>query len=573
MTRFVGYNTGCHDGCVSIYDSESDDLRVYLKERFTKKKYEGFHPIGSFLSLIPSEAQKVVNTISDETKRSFTLFGRRDDFQQKLRLKMSLHQLGSKAKSTILPELNTQAQFYTHHKCHLYSVLARQPFRESIIFVYDGFGSSLEDVQKYSKAELEMLELPKVSDEKKKYLFESVSVYLHEESKITCIHKEWISINRPKNYEMGKELNKSPMSLFESSSVRIFNSVMESGKVMGLAAYGKQSENLVHEKIVLDSYKNQEKKGLNDISKEDFSYYADIAKYTQDYFEQYLFELIKKIKKQYPTFTCASLVGGGSLNCVFNAKLIDENIFDDIYTPAWSNDSGTAIGASFCDSVTNGEAKIRPIEIDSINPFVGDEVKAKLAELQILFGNARVTRPENLEVTMANLISKEELVAVFRGRSEVGPRALGNRSIIAPTSKKDIITYLNDQIKFREKFRPYGIIMLDRDLEDFFESGKRVKSPFMSFAPKVLDNKIDELKNILHADNTLRVQTVNKSSNKFYSSLLEEVYKLTGDKMIINTSLNVKGQPILRTIEDCQEFFMNSKIKYFVINDFLVEKK
>jgi len=573
MTRFVGYNTGCHDGCISIYDSESDDLRVYLKERFTRKKYEGFHPVGSFLSLIPNEAQKEINTLSDETKRSFTLFGRRDDFQQKLRVKMSLHQLGTKAKNTILPELSTQAQFYTHHKCHLYSVLARQPFKKSIIFVYDGFGSSLEDVQKYSKEELKELELPKVSYERKKYLFESISVYLHEGNELTCVHKEWININRPKNFEMGKELNKSPMSLFESSSVRIFNSVMESGKVMGLAAYGKKDESLAHERIVLDSYENQEKRSLNDISKEEFSHYSDIAKYTQDYFEKYLFELIKKIKKKYSTFTCASLVGGGSLNCVFNAKLVDENIFNDVYTPAWSNDSGTAIGASFCDSVSNGEAKIRPVETDLINPFVGDEVKVNLELLQSLFGSASITTPENLEHTMASLISKEEIIAVFRGKSEVGPRALGNRSILAPAGKKEIISYLNDQIKFREKYRPYGIIMLDRDLEDYFESGKRIKSPFMSFAPKVLKSKVDELRNILHADNTLRLQTVNESSNRFYSSLLEEVYRLTGDKMIINTSLNIKGQPILRTLEECHEFFMSSKIKYFVINNFLVEKK
>ena len=363
------------------------------------------------------------------------------------------------------------------------------------------------------------------------------------------------------------------MSLFESSSVRIFNSVMESGKVMGLAAYGREDSNLTHEGIVLDSYKSQERRGLNDISNDEFAHYANIAKYTQDYFEQYLFKLIKKVKKQYSTFSCASLVGGGSLNCVFNAKLVDENIFDDIYTPAWSNDSGTAIGASFCDSVTRKKTKIQATDLDSINPFVGDEIKVNRSELQTLFGNTLITTPKSLEAAMASLISKGEIIAIFRGRSELGPRALGNRSIIAPVGKEDIISCLNDEIKFRERYRPYGIIMLDRDLDEYFESGKRIKSPFMSFAPKVLKNKVDELKNILHADNTLRVQTVNESSNSFYSSLLEQVYHLTGDKMIINTSLNIKGQPILRTLQDCYEFFINSKVKYFVINNYLVEKK
>jgi carbamoyltransferase len=431
-------------------------------------------------------------------------------------------------------------------------------------------GSALTDVIKYSPEELDFLKVP-TNDQQS--LYESISVYLHEANHIRCVHKEWITINRPQNYKKDIGLNLSPMSLFESSSVRIFNSVMESGKVMGLAAYGAEDSSLTHENIVLGSYKEQEKLNLNDIDNTQFNHYSNIAKFTQNYFEKYMFDLIKEIKNKNPNFSNISLVGGGSLNCVFNAKLIDENLFDEVYTPAWSNDSGTAIGCAFYDAVSKGKAKIKAVDIDKINPFIGDEDTVDLVTLQSQFEDALVTQPAHLEKVIAELISRGEVISIFKGQSEVGPRALGNRSILASVSKDDVINYLNNNIKYRERYRPYGVIMKDESLGDYFESGTKIKSPFMSFAPRVKQNKTKELQNIIHADNTLRVQTVNKISNSFYTTILDHVYQLTGDKMIINTSLNIKGQPILRTINDCHEFFKNSKIKYFIINNFLVEKK
>ena len=163
-------------------------------------------------------------------------------------------------------------------------------------------------------------------------------------------------------------------------------------------------------------------------------------------------------------------------------------------------------------------------------------------------------------------LEDNKIIGWFQGKSEFGPRALGNRSILAnPTfDNKD---YINDEIKHRESWRPYAPIMLEEELHNWYNIPKK-SSPYMLFNATLLEDKRGQIPSVTHVDNTARVQTVNKSINSRVYTLLQKFHKRTGVPILLNTSFNVGGEPIVETPDDAINTFVNSKIDYLVIGNY-----
>lgn len=185
--------------------------------------------------------------------------------------------------------------------------------------------------------------------------------------------------------------------------------------------------------------------------------------------------------------------------------------------------------------------------------------------------NIFFTIENNIEKKVAQLIADRNVVAWFQGRSEFGPRALGNRSLLAHPGDPEIKKILNSEIKKREWFRPYAPSVLYEYQKEFFDTD--IFSPFMLFTAKVIENKKNLIPAVVHIDGTSRIQSVTRKMNKRFYDLIENFRKITGIPMVLNTSFNEKDFPIVETPFDALRTFMNMPIKYMALNNYMVVKK
>ncbi len=289
------------------------------------------------------------------------------------------------------------------------------------------------------------------------------------------------------------------------------------------------------------------------------------------------------------------LAGGVALNCVANGKIEELKMFDKIYIQPAAGDAGGSLGAAFSTLHTyfNVDRKYTS-EYDLMEgAYLGPYYSTK----EVMFMNKRYKSTyekisyKDLNDKVAELISKGNIVGWFQGRSEFGPRALGNRSILADPRNPEMQKKLNLKIKYREGFRPFAPSVLEELYDGFFCDS--IKSPYMLMVKKINDsiklplpknyNELDywdklytlrsSLQSITHVDFSARIQTVSKKTNIKFWNLLNQFYKITGVPVLINTSFNVRGEPIVNSPEDAYRCFMNTEMDYLVINNFLYEKK
>jgi len=268
------------------------------------------------------------------------------------------------------------------------------------------------------------------------------------------------------------------------------------------------------------------------------------------------------------------LGGGVALNGVANYRLLKEGPFDKIHIPPSPGDGGSAIGCATYAyySILNNE---RIIETDttkmlSNNVYLGpsysnDSIKSFLEFYKIPY--KKFGRQELLERT-AKLILEQNIVGWYQGRVEWGPRALGNRSILADARNSKMKDILNEKIKHRESFRPFAPSILEGHTSEYFELD--IPSPYMLLVAKV--KKPEKIPAVTHVDGTGRLQTVSRKNNTLYYDLINEFYKLTGIPVIINTSMNVKGEPIVNTPQQAFDMLLKTDMDYIVMGDHIVGK-
>ena len=276
-------------------------------------------------------------------------------------------------------------------------------------------------------------------------------------------------------------------------------------------------------------------------------------------------EILLKIVKEHKSSVNLCLCGGVILNCSANGKIRGSGIYEEVYVPFAPGDCGCSIGAALAyNLLCTGQ------RITNISPYLGpefsnSEIKNILSSNELSFVEFR----DNTELcdNVARLIDDEKIIGWFQGRMELGPRALGNRSILADARNPKMKDLVNSRIKFREGFRPFAPSVLDEYAQLLF--GCDGSSPYMMFTYNVATNNLPA---VTHVDSTARIQTVSEKDNPLYYLLLKCFHDQTGCPVLLNTSFNVMGEPIVCTPQDAINTFLKSGLDYLVIGNFIINK-
>ncbi len=264
-----------------------------------------------------------------------------------------------------------------------------------------------------------------------------------------------------------------------------------------------------------------------------------------------------------------TLSGGFFMNSVFNGKLLSKTPFKKMFIPYAPGDNGNSIGAalyvSHCLMGSPRELGYSPSEIGP--EYSDDEIEEALRRRNISFNKV-----VNAPVAVAELLSAGEIVAVFNGQIEFGERALGNRSILADPRPLDVKDRINATVKYRESYRPFAPATLFEKAPDFFEVAPGYESPYMETVVPVKEACQQDLAAITHVDGSGRIQTVKSDSNPFFYSVISEFEKRTGYPVVLNTSFNINGEPIVLTPDDALSTFYNSGLKHLMLGSYLVQK-
>ena len=366
-------------------------------------------------------------------------------------------------------------------------------------------------------------------------------------------------------------------------------------KVMGLAAYGKPKYDVSINQLIDTKDDGSFKLNLKYFGfRESFSMYNDrfeklfgparkpsekitkrhknIAASIQKTTEEIYFKMLNHLYSITKTENLC-LSGGVVLNALANGKIYERTPFKKVYIFGAAGDSGAAVGSGLFvyHSVIPAKAGIQTKRQTINNLYFGSEYSNKQIEPVLnkyKLKYIELNETELLDKT-AKLLSEDKIIGWFQGCCEFGPRALGNRSILCKPNPRDMKTKMNI-IKRREQFRPFAGSILQEKVHDYFEvPEKNLWSPFMTFCFKVKQDKKKDLVAIVHADGTCRIQTVNKTNGRYFR-LIKRFYHLTGIPCILNTSFNLKGEPIVESPEQAIEDFLITKMDYLVIGEFLV---
>jgi carbamoyltransferase len=296
--------------------------------------------------------------------------------------------------------------------------------------------------------------------------------------------------------------------------------------------------------------------------------HKDIAASIQKVTEEVMMRLAFSLHGE-TGFENLCMAGGVALNCVSNGRILKEGPFKNIFVQPAAGDAGGALGvAKYIYHTLLGNARDSAMSHAYLGPsFSAEEIEAYLNGEGVRY--RKLERQELLR-EVARLIDEQNVVGWFQGRMEFGPRALGNRSILADARRPENRDRVNLKIKFRESFRPFAPSVLEKNCSEYFDLD--CPSPYMLLVGKVREGK-RVIPSVTHIDGSARVQTVSRETNPLFYDLIEEFYRLTGVPVIINTSFNVRGEPIVCTPEDAFRCFMRTGMDYLVMDHFLLDKR
>jgi len=444
---------------------------------------------------------------------------------------------------------------YNHHLCHASLAFYNSGFEKSIVVVVDGQGSIYAD----SLSECETAYLASYPNNFK-CLIKHLSV--NKEHSHFEVDKKYDEIILPhKNYECNiNDGSGGIVNVYNTASVLISQGVLENGKTMGLSSYGSKANypNFFNESSQPDwslftdknsgerLFKDHENKVTKELTEENHKFYADYAYEVQTQTQEAVGNLIEKaIQKSGCSNVC--VVGGYGMNIVANHYYLQRFPNANFYFEPNADDGGLPIGAAMLYYHTLTKDKIiRPLKTTAFHgvPYDVSQYKGKTTSID----------------EIAKLLQEDKSVAVYTGLSEAGQRALGNRSILFNPLNPDAKNIVN-KIKKREWYRPFAAMVLEEDANIYFDMERIKSSPFMTISFPVREEYINIIPGVTHVDNTCRIQTISKTNGYVYN-LLHEFKKLTGHGIILNTSFNLSGDPLVETPEDAFKTLNGSSLDY-----------
>ncbi len=432
---------------------------------------------------------------------------------------------------------------------------------------------------------------------------------------------EWattsVAIGNLNKLQIKKEMSfPSSLGLLYSSFTYFLGFKVNSGeyKMMGLAPYGRPiytniiKENLLDVKSDGSFRLNQDYfdyatgfKMINNKFNELFGqkprepeakinkFHMDVASSIQKVTEEIMLKILKHIKNEFKEDNLC-LAGGVALNCVANGLIKKMKIFKNIWIQPASGDAGGSLGAALAFWNLHLKKKRVVNNFDRMNgSFLGPTYSDKFIKnsLDEVGANYKKVKKSDMIKYTANQLSKGKAIGWFQGRMEFGPRALGARSIIADPRNKNMQKELNLKIKFRESFRPFAPAVIEKDCSKWFDldssspymllvsdvkKSKLVKKKTKSQTLSSINNKRSIIPGVTHVDDSARIQTVNKSVNGVFFELIKEFKKITKTPLVINTSFNIRGEPIVCNPTDAFKCFMGTNLDLLVIENFILEK-
>ena len=461
-------------------------------------------------------------------------------------------------KSQIMSELRIPPKkllFCEHHLSHAASAFFCSPFEKSAVLTVDGVGE-------WTTASWGVGQGNKIN------LIEEIR-FPHSLGLLYSVFTDFVGfeVNEGEYKTMGLAPYGKPKYIDEIYKIL---SISEDGSFklnLDFFSYHYSLKKIYTEKFEnIFGIKNKKKNNV-------VAYYADIAASIQKVLEQILIDITKYIHKKTGNENL-SFAGGVALNSVANWKIFQNSGFKHIYIQPAAGDSGGALGAALWAyrTVLNGKNKFV-----LNNAYYGEEESVEEIEKTLRNENIKyqkVNENKLIELT-AQYLSKGKVVGWVQGRYEWGPRALGNRSILADPRDKKMKNLVNSKIKFREEFRPFAPVTTAEDSDKYFDiDSQKSEFPFkfMLYVVNVKDKKRQELGAVTHEDGTARPQFVDKKVNPKYYKLIKSFGKITGTPVLLNTSFNLKGEPIVNTASQALGTFYKSGLDVLVIDNFLVKK-
>ncbi len=535
MKTYIGiHNTTEHDANIAI--NIDNDYYVLIAERFDRNKH--------------SNNRLIIKNIANNT------------FKEKIKIRET--------------DLSYNPfQKINHHLAHAACSFLCSPFKNAAILIADGMGPYKDDLFASTslwKASNNSMELINISTENR-FCFNSLG---HFYSAITyyCGFGFW---------EEGKTMGLAPYGSEGKISKNLsgFVKLLPEGKVEIDKDFIGFSFSLMYpNEIIFEKYhKNREyftelfaskfgsyrKKGDQLLER-----HKNLAWAGQYILEKALLHIgnylcnITKLKN-------LCIGGGVALNSVANMKILKNTNFENIYIPPVCGDDGLALGTLLYKKyVIDNKEKSWHLNHAYLGiEYTSEDITNSLKEFSSKI-TYQLLKPKDLVKKVAKLLTEQKIIGWFYGKSEIGPRALGHRSILADPRNKEMKDIINLRVKHREPFRPFAPSILNEFRNDYFYLEK--ESPFMLLVPEAKPKAIKQIPAVIHVDNTARVQTVTKNENDRYYDLIKAFYELTNVPVLLNTSFNDNGEPIVESPKDAIKAFLNLDLDVLVLQDYLVLK-
>ena len=593
MTSVLGISAFYHDSAAAII-VDGEIIAAAQEERFTRKKHDASYPKNA-INYVLKESGLKLNEVDHvvfyekpflkferllETYIGFSPSGFRS-FSMSMPLWLSEKLFQKKMLFDALKEQDNnfndikKINFSEHHLSHAASAFFSSPYEEAIILTLDGVGE-----------------------------WATTTVSLGKNNKINILKE----IHFPHS-----------LGLLYSAFTYFLGFKVNSGeyKVMGLAPYGEPR----FKNIILDKLIDVKEDGSFRLNMDYFNYatgltmtnnkfaklfnmkrrependlsqiHMDIAASIQAATEEIVLKITRFLFKEFKLPNLC-MAGGVALNCVANGKILKEGLFKNIWIQPASGDAGGALGAAQAFYYQELDNKRKILKTDSMNgsylgpQFTDDQVEN---ELKSCGANYKKLTSDQIIKDTAKALAEEKAVGWFQGRMEFGPRSLGNRSIIADSRSEKMQKNLNLKVKYRESFRPFAPAVLFEKVSEWFEINS--ESPYMLFVADVKKSKqiqmtneqrnlfgIDKLNirrssipSVTHVDYSARIQTVHKETNPMFHKLIEEFERITKYPVLVNTSFNVRGEPIVCSAIDAFNCFMGTDLDVLVCNNFILYK-
>jgi len=595
VTKILGISAFYHDSAAAII-IDGKIIAAAQEERFSRKKHDPRYPYNAiefvldFAKIYLSEVDHIVffekpflkferllETYVAMAPKGFLQFSKAMPtwLREKLFQKKMLFNL-LKQHDKNFKEIN-KISFSEHHLSHAASAFFPSPYDEAIVLTADGVG-------------------------------------------------EWatttVAIGKKNSLKIKKEIHfPHSLGLLYSAFTYYTGFKVNSGeyKLMGLAPYGDPKyidlieKNLIHIKddgsfrlnqdyfnyttglsMTNDKFHNLFGQKPRDSKKDKITqFHMDVAASIQKVTENIMIKICKSLRKEF-NIPNLCLAGGVALNCVANGKILKEKIFENIWIQPAAGDAGGSLGAALAFWHLELKKERQIDKIDSMKgsylgpDYSNESIKNILKKIGAIFTECS---DDDLINKTSDFLSKGDAIGWFQGRMEFGPRALGGRSILGDPRSEKMQKNLNLKVKYRESFRPFAPSILAEDLTEWFEMNTH--SPYMLLVAQVNKNIKKEMTNeekklfgidklnikrsdipaVTHVDYSARIQTVHKNTNLKYYNLIKKFKEITNCPVVVNTSFNIRGEPIVNTPEDAFNCFMGTELDKLVIGNFILEKE